>query len=156
MCAQRRFRSAWVSTQSDQSSLSAWKKAWVLSYPFSTHLAHSVDSDQTGQMPRLIWVITGCTVILLVFSRGGSNYFMLGLHKLCGWAGARTHDHWICNQTRCNLVINSQHDAEKWHYCNIFWCFVVVVCSGLTSLSTIFLSYHDGVRLRQEAQCSLL
>ena len=32
----------------------------------------------------------------------------------------------------------------------------VVVCSGLTSLSTIFQSYHDGVWLRQEAQCSRL
>ena len=27
---------------------------------------------------------------------------------------------------------------------------------GLTSLSTIFQSYHDDVWLRQEAQCSLL
>ena len=33
---------------------------------------------------------------------------------------------------------------------------VVVVCSGLTSLSTIFQSYQDGVWLRQEAQRSLL
>ena len=33
---------------------------------------------------------------------------------------------------------------------------VVIVCSGLTSLSTIFQSYHDGVWLRQGAQCSLL
>ena len=33
---------------------------------------------------------------------------------------------------------------------------IVVVCSGLTSLSTIFQSYHDGVWLRQRAQCSLL
>ena len=33
---------------------------------------------------------------------------------------------------------------------------VVVVCSGLTLLSTIFQSYHDGVWLRQGAQCSLL
>ena len=32
----------------------------------------------------------------------------------------------------------------------------VVVCSGLTSLSTIFQLYHDGVWLRQGAQCSLL
>ena len=30
------------------------------------------------------------------------------------------------------------------------------VYSGLTSLSTIFQSYHDGVWLRQGAQCSLL
>ena len=35
-------------------------------------------------------------------------------------------------------------------------CAIVVVCSGLTSLSTIFQSYYDGVWLRQGAQCSLL
>ena len=32
----------------------------------------------------------------------------------------------------------------------------VCVYSGLTSLSTILQSYHDGVWLRQGAQCSLL
>ena len=32
---------------------------------------------------------------------------------------------------------------------------VIVVRSGLTSLSTIFQTYHDGVWLRQGAQCSL-
>ena len=36
----------------------------VLSY--SSHWAHSEDSDQTGRMPRLIWVFAGRTVILLV------------------------------------------------------------------------------------------
>ena len=30
-------------------------------------------SDQTGQMPRLIWVFAGSTVILLVLSWGSSN-----------------------------------------------------------------------------------
>ena len=35
-------------------------------------------------------------------------------------------------------------------------CVVVVVCSGLTSLSKKFQSYHDGVWLRQGAKCSLL
>ena len=33
---------------------------------------------------------------------------------------------------------------------------VVVDCSGLLSISTIFQLYHDGVWLRQGAQCSLL
>ena len=33
------------------------KKAWVLSYP----LGHSKDADQTGWMPRLIWVFAGST-----------------------------------------------------------------------------------------------
>ena len=38
-------------------SLSAWRKlgSWA------THWAHSEDSDQTGQMPRLVWVFAGHT-----------------------------------------------------------------------------------------------
>ena len=55
MCAQRRLKS----------SLSAWRKLGSL----ATHWAHSEDSDQTGRMPRLIWVFAGHTVILLVLSR---------------------------------------------------------------------------------------
>ena len=34
LCVQRRLGSAWASTQSDQSSVSAWRN-WVLSYPLS-------------------------------------------------------------------------------------------------------------------------
>ena len=37
------------------------KKDWVLSYPMSAQQR----LNQTGRMPRLIWVFTGCTVILL-------------------------------------------------------------------------------------------
>ena len=44
MCAHCRLRSARASALSDQ--------PWVLSYPLSA----SKDSDQTGLMPRLIWV----------------------------------------------------------------------------------------------------
>ena len=36
-----------------ESSLSAWRKLGSL----ATHWAHSEDSDQTGRMPRLIWVM---------------------------------------------------------------------------------------------------
>ena len=42
LCAQWRLRSAWTSTQSDQSLHCPHEKAWVLSY-------------------RLIWVFAGCT-----------------------------------------------------------------------------------------------
>ena len=41
--------------------------------PLATHWAHSEDSDQTGRMPRLIWVFAGCTLILLVLSCCGLN-----------------------------------------------------------------------------------
>ena len=34
--------------------------------------AHREDSDQTGRMPRLIWVFAGRIAILLVLSWGGS------------------------------------------------------------------------------------
>ena len=51
-----------------ESSLSAWRKLGSL----ATHQAHSEDSDQTGRMPRLIWVFPRPTAILLVLSRHGS------------------------------------------------------------------------------------
>ena len=44
---------------------------WVAKNPSFLH-ADSEDSDQTGQMPRLIWVFAGRTVILLVLSCRGS------------------------------------------------------------------------------------
>ena len=47
-----------------ESSLSAWRNLG----PLATYWAHSEDSDQTGRMPRLIWVFAGRTVILLVLS----------------------------------------------------------------------------------------
>ena len=51
-----RLLSPWASTQSDQSSPSAWKNI----ESSATHWAHCEDSDQTGWMPRLIWVFAGC------------------------------------------------------------------------------------------------
>ena len=57
MCAKRRLGSAWASTQSDQSLLFAWRNLGFL----ATHRADSEDSDQTGWMPRLIWVFAGRT-----------------------------------------------------------------------------------------------
>ena len=49
---------------------------WVAEDPSFLH-ADSKDSDQTGQMPRLIWVFSGRTVILLVLTWGGSYGFEL-------------------------------------------------------------------------------
>ena len=47
-----RIRPVW-----SESSLSAWRKLGSL----ATHWTHSKDFDQTGRMPRLIWVFAGCT-----------------------------------------------------------------------------------------------
>ena len=51
-----------------ESSIIAWRKLGSL----ATHWALSKDSDQTGRMPRLIWVFAGRTTTLLVLSWGSS------------------------------------------------------------------------------------
>ena len=51
-----------------ESSLFAWRNIGSL----TTHWAHSEDSDQTGRMPRLIWIFAGRTLTLLVLSCRGS------------------------------------------------------------------------------------
>ena len=95
VCAQRRLRSAWASTQSDQSLRCAcpgWSESslcahWVAKDPSFLH-ADSGDSDQTGRMPRLIWVFAGRTATLLVFSWGGSN---VPLTNLLNWGISKFH-----------------------------------------------------------------
>ena len=57
-------RSAWASAQSDQSSLFPWRSIGSL----ATHRVHSEDSDQTGWMPRLIWVFAGHTCHFVGFA----------------------------------------------------------------------------------------
>ena len=58
-----------------ESLLSMWRKLGSL----ASHWAQSKDSDQTGRMPRLIWVFAWCTVTLLVLSCGGSVVLHRGL-----------------------------------------------------------------------------
>ena len=55
---------------------------WVAKDPNFLH-ADSKDSDQTGRMPRLIWVFAERTVTLLVLSRSGSyDNVMLSMTKV--------------------------------------------------------------------------
>ena len=63
MSAQRRHRSAWASAQSDQSSLCT---QWVTEDPMILY-ADSEDSDQTGRMSRLIWVLAERTCHFVYF-----------------------------------------------------------------------------------------
>ena len=78
LCVQRSLRSAWASAQSDQSSLSAWRK---LGSSLATHWAHCEDSDQTGQLG-------GCP---------GWSESSLGAHSFC----------WFCHDTAKICCINS-------------------------------------------------
>ena len=68
------IRSVW-----SESSLSAW---WHLG-SLATHWAHSEDFDQTGRMPRLIWVFAGrtCHFVCFVMRRLiYSNKLPMALH----------------------------------------------------------------------------
>ena len=70
VCEQRRL---WRDRADVQARLSIlWLPMWEVQ-SLATHWAHSEDSDQTGRIPRLIWVFAGRTVTLLVLSCRGSN-----------------------------------------------------------------------------------
>ena len=60
----------------------------------ATHWAHSEDSDQTGRMPRLIWVYAGRKVILLVLSWGGSFKHWVEWYSV--WKGCLS-ERWTAN-----------------------------------------------------------
>ena len=56
-----------------ESLLSTWRKLGSL----TTHWAHSKDSDQTGRMPRLIWVFAGRTCHFVGFVMRRLIFFSL-------------------------------------------------------------------------------
>ena len=69
-----RFQTYWADSPVwSESSLCAQWLAKDTRFPH----ADSEDSDQTGRMPRLIWVFAGRTLILLVLSWGGSDFFVI-------------------------------------------------------------------------------
>ena len=90
MCPAKTQISFKASSQSDQSSQSAWRN---LGYPAS-HWVHSEDSDQTGQMPSLIQVFNGCIGHFVGFVMLWLNFLVnvnehtiwyLENHCLCSW-----------------------------------------------------------------------
>ena len=83
VCAQRRLWSDWADDSGHPGHppslirVFAVRLKWVAKDPSFPH-TDSEDSDQTGhdqtgRMPRLIWVFAGRTLILLVLSCRGSN-----------------------------------------------------------------------------------
>ena len=75
LCAQQRLGSAWAPTHlSDQSSLSAWKKPWVLSYPLSAQERLWSDWADAYTDESLCWANRS---FCWVFSCCGWNIFIL-------------------------------------------------------------------------------
>ena len=110
VCAQRRLGSAWASTQSDQSLLCT---KWVANDPRFLHTG-SEDSEQTGQMPRLIWVFAGRTLTSLVLSCHGSNKLCCRFFKLEQiWASSCE------NGTYHTGEVIAQASPHIWHICAV-------------------------------------
>ena len=93
-----------------ESSLSAWRKLGLL----ATHRTHSKDSDQTGWMPRLIWVFAGRTATLLVLSLSGSFMHYWGEWKN-HYKVLQNHNGILIIFTACHTTAFRVH-ALQW-YC---------------------------------------
>ena len=63
---------------------------WIAKDPRFLH-ADSEDSDQTGRIPRLIWVSAGRTLTLLVLSCRGSNVLCILLSAFPLWRISLVH-----------------------------------------------------------------
>ena len=110
MCAQRSLRSACAFTQSDQSSLCV---QWVAKIPSFLH-ADSEDSDQTGRIPRLIWVFAGRTCQLCVKQMCWSGEKILLFHFL-----NRLIWEWVCVYWQKDWGGGSERIALSDGYCTI-------------------------------------
>ena len=77
-----------------KSSLSTRRKLGSL----ATHWVHSKDSDQTGQMLRLIRVFAGCTHTFLVLSCHGSLYFLTE----CKWVAKNVYKRYATLPLSCS------------------------------------------------------
>ena len=81
-CAQWRLRSAWAFAQSNQSSLTAWRKLGSL----AIHWVRSKDSDQTGRMPRLIylhWLHSHFVGFVMRWIKCQTQALVLSFRQLC-------------------------------------------------------------------------
>ena len=87
-----------------ESSLSAWRKLESL----PTHWAHSEDSDQTGRMPRLIWVFAW-TPIRLGGCPGWSES-SLGANSFC----------WFCHVVAQIVTAGLEKST-----CLLYWLYVL-------------------------------
>ena len=107
-----------VCTQRSLWSESSLCAQWVAKDPSFLH-GDSEDSDQTGQMPRLIWVFAGRTAILLVLScRGSYNAFF----PLSACLVLRGRPQWVINAfyTKAYRKQNSTDRGANliWHVAN--------------------------------------
>ena len=97
-----------------ESSMSAWRNLGSL----PTHCAHSKDSDQTGRMPRLIWVFAGrrdhFVGFVMRWIKYGCNYSRIWTIWLC---------HRVMHPKDVEDIANSQSAASGAVWSGFIMCF---------------------------------
>ena len=89
LCAQRRLGSAWASAQYDQSLRCPHEETLVSQLP----IHHTAETDQTGWMPRLIWVFARRTyhfvgfvmLLLILLLKSLARHACSQVTDLCKW-----------------------------------------------------------------------
>ena len=111
-----------------ESSLSAWRKlgSWA------THWAHSEDSDQTGRMPRLIWVFAGRTYHLV-------GFVMRRLIGCCYWSR-------ICGQA--NIDQTGRMPRIIWVFAGRTLILLVLSRGGSNVLALMVVNLHTFPNIR--------
>ena len=133
MCDQWRLRSAislGIHPVWSESSLCA---QWVAKDPRCRH-ADSEDSDQTGQMPRLIWVFAGrtCHFVDFVMQR------LIWSFRWRAVSPAILSWHALCPRVFFSPVLHGDHFAwgrGSWSMCFLWLCLFILH----TSISVLFL-----------------
>ena len=93
-----------------ESLLSAWRKLGSL----ATHWGHSEDSDQTGQMPRLIWRdsdLTGQMPRRILSLRWAHRSFCWFCHKAAH----------IVFESLCIRYVMSIFACDNMHFVRVYW-----------------------------------
>ena len=104
MCAQRKLIWAWASAQSDQSLRCPHEERLG-----PTHWAHYKASDQTGRMPRMIWVFAGHTCYFVGFVMRWLSYYDFMYIFLTGYRELFIFPIELCSNSTLFVVQSSFH-----------------------------------------------
>ena len=118
-----------------ESSLSAWRKLGSL----ATHWAHSEDSDQTGRMPRFIWVFadqTGRMPRLICLRWPNTNFVCFVMFRLT-----------------CVFVwsLTTQRLGKK-----IFYLYLTITYSNKISINILKVTAHIIFIIKIETACRIV
>ena len=145
-----------------ESSLSAWKNIG----PLTTHWVHNEDSDQTGRMPRLIWVFAGRTChfvgfvvwrliwsqdVLVCLSLGDLDFIDLDFLKdIVIFSGERIIQHRSEN-LGCEILVNPQTQTVNLAVKNFLSTstkYKHLIYAGHAFQVLNFIPYHKSIALK--------